>query len=319
MDPHLLRTFMTVVDEGSFSAAADRLGYTQPAVSQQIAALEADLGTPLLLRRPVRPTRAGERLLEHAGPLLLRLRAARADVARVSAEAGAVTVAASPLAITARTAAALAGMAVLRTVDRATAVTQVASGEADLALVDGPAAPTDPLALPDVGPLTAVGVGEEDLVVVLPEGHPLARRTGLRLDELADALWIDAPGVLPLDRLRSAARIDGLRTAIVYEGHDVATLAYLALAGHGLALLPVSATRRIALPLTGTQNGPLAVPQNEPQDGVSTGQQNGPLTVPLIWPRIVHRTELLHATLPKGPAQRIAEALGSWNSPATSR
>ncbi|NUS03412.1 MAG: LysR family transcriptional regulator, partial [Nonomuraea sp.] len=82
MDPNLLRTFVTVARHGSFSAAATELGYTQSAISQQIAALEADLGLPLLSRRPVEPTAAGLRLLEHAGPLLLRLRAARADVLR---------------------------------------------------------------------------------------------------------------------------------------------------------------------------------------------------------------------------------------------
>ncbi|WP_244894085.1 LysR family transcriptional regulator, partial [Planobispora rosea] len=59
MDPHLLRTFVTVARLGSFSAAAGELGYTQSAVSQQVAALEADLGTPLLQRRPVVPTPAG--------------------------------------------------------------------------------------------------------------------------------------------------------------------------------------------------------------------------------------------------------------------
>ena len=83
MDPRFLRTFVTVARLGSFSRAAGELGYTQSAVSQHIAILEADLGTALLSRRPVEPTSAGERLLEHAEPILLRLDAARADVARV--------------------------------------------------------------------------------------------------------------------------------------------------------------------------------------------------------------------------------------------
>ncbi|MER5825499.1 LysR family transcriptional regulator, partial [Streptomyces mirabilis] len=83
MDPHLLRTYVTVARVASFSEAARELGYTQSAVSQHIAALEQDLGAPLLTRRPVAPTAAGERLLEHAGPLLLRLDAARADVVRM--------------------------------------------------------------------------------------------------------------------------------------------------------------------------------------------------------------------------------------------
>src|ERR1700760_3577057 len=78
VETHLLRTFVTVARLGSFSAAAVELGYTQAAVSQQIAALEGDLKTRLLHRRPVVPTEAGARLLEHAEPILLRLDAARA-------------------------------------------------------------------------------------------------------------------------------------------------------------------------------------------------------------------------------------------------
>lgn len=100
MDPQQLRTFVTVVRLGSFSEAARDLGYTQSAVSQQIAALEADLGTGLLLRRPVGPTEAGARLLEHAGPLLVRLDAARADVARLAgAPSARLAVGATPLAV----------------------------------------------------------------------------------------------------------------------------------------------------------------------------------------------------------------------------
>src|SRR5262249_33351387 len=111
MDPHLLRTFMTVADLGSFSLAASRLGYTQSAVSQQIAALEADLGTALLRRRPVTVTEAGARLLEHAGPILLRLDAARAEVARVAAPPPAqLVLGLAPLAMTGLAASALASI-----------------------------------------------------------------------------------------------------------------------------------------------------------------------------------------------------------------
>ncbi|WP_143576788.1 LysR family transcriptional regulator, partial [Streptomyces acidiscabies] len=100
MDPHLLRTFVAVARLASFSEAARELGYTQSAVSQHIAALEQDLGAPLLTRRPVTPTPAGDRLLEHAKPLLLRLDAARADVARIAAApAYGLTLAASPTAL----------------------------------------------------------------------------------------------------------------------------------------------------------------------------------------------------------------------------
>jgi DNA-binding transcriptional LysR family regulator len=85
VDPRFLRTFAAVVRLESFSGAARELGYTQSAVSQHIAALESDLGTTLLHRRPVAPTEAGSRLLEHGGAILLRLDAARADVMRVAA------------------------------------------------------------------------------------------------------------------------------------------------------------------------------------------------------------------------------------------
>ena len=59
MEAQLLRTFVAVARLGSFSAAAVELGYTQAAVSQQIAALESDLKTQLLTRRPVDTDRGG--------------------------------------------------------------------------------------------------------------------------------------------------------------------------------------------------------------------------------------------------------------------
>ncbi len=61
-------TFVTVIERGSFSAAAERLGLTQPAVSLQIRQLEQRLGTALIERvgRKARPTAAGAELLVHA-------------------------------------------------------------------------------------------------------------------------------------------------------------------------------------------------------------------------------------------------------------
>src|ERR671927_1471559 len=75
--------------EGSFGRAAKSLGYTQSAVSQQIAALERIVGARLVERpggpRTVSLTDAGELLLRHAEALVARLAAARADIAALSA------------------------------------------------------------------------------------------------------------------------------------------------------------------------------------------------------------------------------------------
>src|SRR3546814_15696956 len=79
-----LQALVAVADTGTFGKAAEQLGFTQSAVSQQIAALERAVGTPVFDRpggpRPVRLTEAGEVLLEHARAVLTTLRGALADV-----------------------------------------------------------------------------------------------------------------------------------------------------------------------------------------------------------------------------------------------
>jgi DNA-binding transcriptional LysR family regulator len=287
MDPHLLRTFVAVARRGSFSAAAAELGYTQSAVSQHIAGLEHDLGTPLLTRRPVGVTEAGARLLDHAEPLLLRLAAARADVARIAAAPVArlvvgVSALAAPVLAVGLTGVRSERPVTVRVLPRSRVVAEVADGSLDVGLVDGVAAPTDPLRLPDAAPLTALAVSQKPLAVLLPYGHPLAGRAGLRLVDLADARWIDAPEAgLPLDRLRAASGTDGYRPALRYEGTDVRALVALAAGGHGLALLP------------------------EP-----TARGGEGVAVPLTAPRLVHRVELLHGGLAEGsPAALFAEIL----------
>src|SRR5690554_6983144 len=68
MDPNSLKAFLTIVDQGSFSEAAETLHLTQPAISKRLAALENQLGTKLIERghREIRLTDAGTRLLPHA-------------------------------------------------------------------------------------------------------------------------------------------------------------------------------------------------------------------------------------------------------------
>ncbi len=161
----------------------------------------------------------------------------------------------------------------------------MAAGTLDIGLVDGLAAPSDPLRLSEISPLTAIGVGEEQAVVILPRSHPLAGRAGLRLADLIDARWLDAPGTAaPLSDLRRAVGSDGFRAALRYEGTDTGMLVALAAAGHGLTALP----------------GPTA----ERFPGVAR--------VPVISPRLVHRTELLHGSVAAGsPAAALAALLSA--------
>ncbi|MGI5340209.1 LysR family transcriptional regulator [Streptomyces sp. CA-181903] len=289
MDPHLLRTFVTVARRRSFSAAAAELGYTQSAVSQHIAALEADVSAVLLGRRPVVPTEAGRLLLAHAGPLLLRLDAARADIARLVAEpVSRLTLGVTPLALTPEVADRLAGLraahprweVTVRVLDRDAVPAAVSAGDLDAGLTDGVTAPNDPLRHPETGPLTSTAVAERPLHVTLPTTHPLARRAGLRLPDLADACWLDAPATAaPLAHLRAACAPGTFRARLRYEGTDVHGLAVLIAAGEGLALLPAL-------------GGPAGVAQ-----------------VPLSEPRLVHRVELLTGGVASGPAAALREAL----------
>src|SRR3984893_19407333 len=90
LDVRRLKVLKEVADQGSFSAAADALSYTQSAVSQQIAALEREAGTQLVQRgaRGVRLTEAGESLVAHSEAIICRLAAAEAALAAIAGRGG---------------------------------------------------------------------------------------------------------------------------------------------------------------------------------------------------------------------------------------
>src|SRR4029453_390499 len=89
-DLRLLKVLPEVAVRGSFSAAAEALSYSQPAVSQQIARLEAQAGVKLLDRQPkgIKLTPAGEALVRHTERILARLGGAQAGLTEIASPAG---------------------------------------------------------------------------------------------------------------------------------------------------------------------------------------------------------------------------------------
>jgi molybdate transport repressor ModE-like protein len=271
MEVRDLRALLAVVRCGSFTAAAQELGFSQSAVSQQLAALESELGQQLVERRPVRPTAAGQRLAEHAAHILLRLDVAGSELAHYRGPSE-VRVACSPLATPRLLAASLRSVratqpevrVTVRSLDARAAVAAVAAGAAHAALFDGIVGLDEPLHFADAGLMAATPVAESPLVVALQHGHPLAVRASLDLDGLADAPWVVAPALVE-ERAARRHQPAPWREPVLYEGADLGTLLELVGAGLGAALLPDWACRgdkRVA-------------------------------GVPVTRPQLVHRTELL--------------------------
>ena len=175
-----LRVLRAVAATGSFSAAARSLGCTQPAVSQQMKALEASAGTPLLIRtgREMRLTQAGEALVRHAAGILAGLTAAEEEIAAIAGlRAGRVRLVSFPSGSSTLVPTALAALRAAHPGTRVSlveaepprSVEMLREGDCDVALAfryGGAAAEWDDLV---VRPLLT-----DRLVGLVPEGHRLA-------------------------------------------------------------------------------------------------------------------------------------------------
>ena len=245
MDIRQLRTFDAVVQHGSFTAAAGVLGYTQSAVSQHIAALEASLGVALFERRPFALTPAARRLAEHAGNILLRLDVASSEMRSVEGRPT-TTLVATPFAAAASQVAGLlsggatgnGGSAALSIASLDEAVVQVARGTCSAGVVDGIVGQFDPLAIADPGLLTAMLVRVAPLSVMLPADHPFAGRDHVAWSALADARWLDAPQLVPHIGPGAAQMLGRRLGRTRFDGTDPSVLGVLVGGGHGLALVP---------------------------------------------------------------------------------
>jgi DNA-binding transcriptional LysR family regulator len=189
-DSQRLRAFVLVLDLGSVSAAATALGYTQSAVSQQLAALEREVGATLVDRsgRPMRATPAGQALRPHAERVLSAVAAATAAVEDLRSGVERLRLAAFPSALSSFVPAAVRDLRRARP-ELAVQVTQLETGEAMEALRTGAADAAvvhylPGIAVPDATGLERRHLLDDDLFVVLPVGHRLARRDEVSLADL---------------------------------------------------------------------------------------------------------------------------------------
>jgi DNA-binding transcriptional LysR family regulator len=196
-DLRLLKVLREVALRGSFSAAADALSYSQPAVSQQIARLEAQAGVKLIERRSkgVHLTPAGEALVRHTERILAQLADAQAELTEIASSArGRLRVAAFataagtivPVAVSAFRHKRPGVEVDLQLMDPPQSIPALRRGDVDLAVIEEGGFEADPA-------LDGLGVErlmDDVLYAALPADHPLATRRAIALGDLADEEWM---------------------------------------------------------------------------------------------------------------------------------
>ncbi|HEY6760207.1 MAG TPA: LysR family transcriptional regulator [Baekduia sp.] len=246
LDVRRLRVLREVAAQGSFSAAAERLSYTQSAVSQQIAALEREAGSRLVERsaRGVTLTDAGRALVAHADAILARLADAEAELHAIAGlRGGRLRLAAFPSACST-----LMPLAVVRFRERHPGVELtlcpaepddgmrlLRGGECDVALsID------TTFAKRHDADLDAVPLVDDPMYIMLPRDHPMARRAKLRLTDLVDEQWmIGTAGTCPDTSifLRACAAA-GFEPNIAFNLDDYNAIQGFVAAGMGVSFIP---------------------------------------------------------------------------------
>lgn len=240
-DPITLRLFVAVCEEGNIARAAQREALVASAVSKRIAAIEASVGTPLLLRgrRGVQPTPAGQALLREARQVLSVMARLHAELSEfASGVLGNVRVVAAPSVLHEHLAEDISlfvqrhpGVRVnLAEMVSPDIVRAVREGTADLGVLWD---------MSEVAPLAGVPYRSDHLCVAVPLGHRWAERSQIAFEEVLDELNVAmAPGGMMDVLLRREAARQG-RTPpwrIQVSGMDAA--ARMVAAGLGAAVLP---------------------------------------------------------------------------------
>jgi DNA-binding transcriptional LysR family regulator len=281
---HLI-ALKAVADEGTFGKAARSLGYTQSAISQQIATLERIVGQRLLDRpggpKRVSLTEAGELLLRHADGITARLQAAQADLSALSAgDAGPLrigtyqSVGAKVLPTLLREfrgAWPKVDVNLVERADDAELLAFVERGELDVTFVILPFAP---------GPFAAVELMRDPYVLLVQADSPFAKlERPPTLREIAEQPLIGHRTCRTTEAVEHRLRIVGREPNIVFRSDDNGTVQGLVAAGVGMALVP-----RLSVDEA-----------NESVAIVELGDRIPPRIIGAAWHRDRHRTRAAEA------------------------
>jgi LysR family transcriptional regulator, hydrogen peroxide-inducible genes activator len=264
MEIHQLRYFVAVADEGNFSRAAAKVRVAQPSLSQQIRKLEAEVGQPLFDRLPrsVVLTEAGRCLIDYARQILALIGDARRCVDELKGEvAGALAVGAIPT-IAPYVLPELTGKfqkhypeVTLEIVEDVTdgITRRVEAGELDVALASTcQQSPT----------LRRESLGSEPLLALVPERHPLAKKSLVTLDDLKSQRFLLLHEMHCLSQqvhhLLDSRR---LRPEIALAGSQLGTIATMVAAEIGVSIVPQMMVKHQATP--GCVSLPFAPPVPE--------------------------------------------------------
>ena len=264
MELHQLRYFVAVADEGNFSRAAAKVRVAQPSLSQQIRKLEAEVGQPLFDRLPrsVVLTEAGRCLLEYARQILASIGDARRCVDELKGKiAGDVAVGAIPtiapyvlpeLVVTFQN---HYPDVTLHIVEDVTAgiTRRIESGELDVALASTcQKSPTQ----------RVEHVGNEPLLALVPEGHPLAKQTVVSFDDLKSQRFLLLHEMHCLSQqVHHLLESRRLFPEVALAGSQLSTIANMVAAGIGLSIVPQMMVKHQATP--GCVSLPFAPPVPE--------------------------------------------------------
>ena len=249
VDPRSLLVFREVGRLGSLTAAADALGWTQPAVSQHVRRLERSLGVPLAVRqgRGIEITQAGHALLRHADAVAGSLRAAAREMDdHARARAGVVRIAAFPSASATLVADCVRMMATrhpgievrLSQLEPPEAAAALSSADCDIAVVFA----HDPVAPDQFPDFDRIELLNDPIRLVLPPHHPLTGRGALGLAELHGERWVGGCPSCRQHLLESAAAA-GFTPDIRHSTDDYVVVQALVASDLAVATLPSLALR----------------------------------------------------------------------------